>query len=174
MAFTENAFEIGGKCGIADLVSAVMICSHDWQDGLRMLNEDTSKEVKAWHDSIYYERRFFGLVKTIRDINWVEKLELFREYYQDAHSHSCYVIENSVNPKGTEIPLTQLVRFVLVSKFGYDAEKVWNTPWKLALMDYLTFQESEGRIHLEDRDDNAEIQKKLAAFNERMKGVCLS
>ena len=169
MARIENAFEVGGQLGIADLVTGVLICSKKYSEFEELLNSGKFVSfVNDWQRKLCYKFSLFGNSFLLREIDWPEKTKLFIEYLAEGNKIPPYIVDSKQSGK-SGMPLVQLVRSCLISHCGYSNSEVMDTPWNMALMDFLTYYEKEGAVVIEDRDATTEAMAGLADFTERLK-----
>tara|TARA_Y100001938_G_scaffold150569_1_gene242132 strand:- start:2719 stop:3108 length:390 start_codon:yes stop_codon:yes gene_type:complete len=90
--------------------------------------------------------------------DWMEKFELWDEYYTRSMKTPCAVPKN--DGKGladSATPFLQHLKVTLQSKLGYSPAEALNAPFSQAMWDYYVFHEIEGNVDVQDRDKRNEL-----------------
>ena len=128
------------------LVLAVLICSHDHDEVLPLFED------RWWHWRMRLLRWRLG------KFDWMEKFELWDEYYTRSMETPCAVPKN--DGKGladSATPFLQHLKVTLQSKLGYSPAEALNAPFSQAMWDYYVFHEIEGNVDVQDRDKRNEL-----------------
>ena len=118
----------------ADLVLAVVIAAH------------RPREVMPFLESPFFRLRlwFWGL----RLGNWdfVSKREIFQTYLAHHMETPEVALKGKGDCGGSNVPFVQHLRAVLLSKLGYDPERIEDAPYARAIWDYYAWAETEGTV----------------------------
>ncbi len=119
----------------SDLIAGVLICANTYEDGLDDL---TSR----W---LPLKLRFWGWRCGNFDVG--EKIRLFQDYI-DAHTKQPEYTRDGGESSEPGAPFIQSLKVTQMSEFGMSESEALNTPFSVALWNYLTLQENKGAIHI--------------------------
>lgn len=141
-----------------DLILGTLLCSHDYAGALSALTSSwLPLRLRLW---AYRCGKF--------DVK--EKVQMFATYVADATRLPLYDSLREPDPDKPVImpgsPSVQSIKVTLMSEFGLSEIEALNTPYSLAIWNYLTFQENRGYVHIvteKDLEERARLeeQKKI-------------
>ena len=153
---------------IGDLVLAVVICSRTYEEGIKALDsDDLGKQVEKWGKQLRGRGRWFGWFRKPIEINWPEKLKMFSDYMSDHLKAPDYSYDPSKS-REVKCPIYQMIRVTLLHEMNLTESEVLNRPYAQAMWDYITLKTIQGQVNLIDAEANAEAQRKINAFMERL------
>lgn len=178
----ECAFvsEKSATATIGDLIIGVLICSCRPEEFLAFYESKRFvRTMRKWSASIkanppWYLRGKWGKVisctfigrrwRKNHSFNFVEKMQLFKNYITEAQAMPVYVPTNSNNSRSTAHWSTS-VEIGLRSELNWSAEEINEAPLTKALSDYFKHLEQQGLVTIFTEED-LEIGRQNAAALE--------
>jgi hypothetical protein len=152
----DSPFVRGGDIAREDLVLAVLICAHTFEDATALLDSEDLASVIAEWERLTNPRslwsRLFARARVAPPFDLDEKINLFEQYLTRG-SLSPDLHELPGNSREPGAPFVERVRLVLMSRLGFTYSAAMNYPWGLALHDYFAFWELEGAVRLFSAQD---------------------
>jgi hypothetical protein len=124
------------------LILAVIICSHDHDEVLPLLEDRWwSWKMRLWRWSL-------------GKFDWMEKFELWDKYLRDSTASPCAVSKGEKDAlANSKTPFLQHLKVTLQSKLGYSPAEALAAPFATALWDYYVLHEIEGSVEIADREE---------------------
>ena len=128
------------------LILAVIICSHDHDEVLPLLEDRWwSWKMRLWRWSL-------------GKFDWMEKFELWDEYHTRSMETPCVISKHDAKGLAdSATPFLQHLKVTLQSKLGYSPAEALNAPFSQAYWDYACYHEIEGNVDVQDRDKRKEM-----------------
>lgn len=128
------------------LILAVIICSHDHDEVLPLLED------RWWNWKMRFWRWSLG------KFDWMEKFELWDQYHTRSMETPCAIPKHdSKGLADSATPFLQHLKVTLQSKLGYSPAEALNAPFSQAVWDYFVYHEIEGNVDVQDRDKRKEM-----------------
>jgi hypothetical protein len=167
---------------IGDLIIGVLICSMRCDEFLAFYqSNDFTKEVRKWANRINATPPVFLRNKWVslspigkhwrknHSFNFVEKMQMFKNYIAEAQAVPEYAPTNSSNQRSTAHWSTS-VEIVLRSELNWQLEEINETPLTKALSDYFKHLELQGLVTIFTEED-LENGRANAAALEKLGGL---
>lgn len=157
---TGNNFVTGGKPGIDDLISGIVICSQEYSDALHDMQrpEETAAAVNKWHKRIFSQAK-----KSKVEIDFHQAIEAFAAYLKDAVEPPTFII--SEDGKEIEAPSPILFINILTSKLGWTLSDALNHSKHAVVWHVFVYQAMEGKITLVDGELMKDVQRQADAWD---------
>lgn len=131
---------------LGDLCFAVWVCSRGWGTALSELDSKHFKRSFKW---LNFKARLGKHYLPIRIHN-------FNEYLKEAHNNAPEVWRDSKKSGGKcKAPFLQMLKLNLMVNFHKSEADAMNTPFSLAVWDYLAYGETQGALEFVDEKDKA-------------------
>lgn len=170
---------------IGDLILGVLICSMRCDEFVAFYESKAfSREVRRWSIRIganppWYLRGKFGRLisctfigrrwRRNHSFNFVEKMQLFKNYVTEAQAIPEYVPTNTSGRRSTAHWSTS-AEIVLRSELNWSAEEISESPLTKALSDYFKHMEHQGLVTIFTEADMEEGRRNAEALEAAMKG----
>jgi hypothetical protein len=160
----ESPIVCGGEAGIDDVLFAVWVCGHTYEDAIeRLATGYVAHEIKRWR-RIMRRRQWYGL-RPLAFSQFIEKTKLLREHVESA----CKIpnLFSSEGGKGVGSPTMQVLRVTLQRELHLSDTEILNRPLSQCWWDLATLAELRGKGKVIDRDEFRDMQRKADEFHEK-------
>lgn len=168
----ESPFFTEGKIGIADLATAILICSMSYQEGLRVI-EDPKLDLfmRKWHARLSGMDRLLVRLgfKKPNAIDYQEKISSFFEYLETGTKSPTYSSRINESP-GMECPSYQVVRVTLMRDLGISDSEIMDRPWVLCIWDFITLKALSGDVKMVSGDAINDALEFANRLQEKLNG----
>ena len=148
-----------------DLLISVFLCSYSYEDALKKLESRwLVLQLKLWS-------WFCG------NFDVGEAIEFFQRYIGAHTKEPDFWVTQKSGPSHSGIPFIQFLKVKLEQELGYTEQQALDTPYQIAVWNYLTFLEHKGVIRFFNSEDfdlleasqSEEMDRKLQAFAEKIR-----
>lgn len=169
----QSAFVTPGKVPtLDDLAIAVLICSVSYEDGSKLMQDETLGEfLERWVARLTGTESWLVRVgiRAPRDIDYGQAMLDFAQYLQ-RHWRAPKVIYDPGNFKEQECPEVQMVKVALMREMHFSDSEILNRSWLRCLWDYVTLKAIRGEVTMHNDED---VIEGLALAN-RMKAQLMN
>lgn len=170
----ESPFIVGGTLPtFDDLAFAVLVCSKNYEDGLRSIEDpNLPKILRQWADRLTGLKRWMVRcrLKTATPVDFAKSaLEFF-----------AYIKEHSTVPKyeynpdhfhEMSCPDVQMVKVTLMREMRFGESEILNRNWGLCLWDWVTMRALDGKVKLVNEDNYNEAREIANQLFKKLRGA---
>lgn len=159
LARLGNSFVTGEPPQAADLIQAVFICCHRYEEALTELQRaDLPELLRKWGEAI-------------GDFDVPTKIEEFKGYIAAGSTWPELNDPPEDKKQGREpgSPFLQRVKLTLLSKLNHSLSEALNKPYGEAIHDYFAFAEMQGSAEITTAKEKTDIEETLAEHQEILK-----
>lgn len=150
----DSPFVSGSTPEVVDVIFAVLVCSLTFEEAASALDsEEFGKQIVRW-------------VKTLRKLNFIDKLHEFQRYWFYGNQIPSYSTTKEEMGEWSGTPWPQRLKIVLMSELGFSESDVLNRPLRMCWWDYLCFEERRGNVTVLSEDIQEAEQKLFNQANE--------
>jgi len=160
----ESPVISGGEAGIDDVLFAVWVCGHRYEDAIESFASGRIwRELKRWK-RVMRRRQWWGL-RPLTLAQFMKSSQLFSEYVAAA----CKSPNLHSGDKGASVgsPTMQVLRVTLQRELHLSDTEVLNRPLSQCWWDMATLVELNGKGKVIDRDEYKEAQRKADEWTEK-------
>lgn len=148
------------SASIADLLLGVVICSMRCDEfDSSVLTPKFWKDLHRWSKHLN-PHAWIGVFPILgkwwrknHSFNFVEKMQLFKRYIDEAQLCPEYIVKNESNSGGSASHWSHSIEIVLRGELGWTKEEIEEAPLSKALSDYFKHMENQGMITILTEED---------------------
>jgi len=165
----DNAFVMGGRPALEDVIQGIVICSQTYAEALRdMDNPKLPSLVGKWQRSLQ-PRYWWGGRKPELGFSPAQAAKQFVEYLRAGSSFPIFSVpQDKKSNDPLHVPLVQTVKVYLMSKLNFSEAELLDRPWGLCLWDYFTSHAMEGNCKICDTTDDEALRAKLVELEHSL------